>query len=233
MENHPREPLLQSAQDLAAMLRPGDLDATLEQITQAAVRLLPNVQYSSITVLTPDGLTTAAPTEERLLRLDEEQYQLREGPCFDAAQDESAAHIISANLPADERFPRYGPAAARQGIRSQVGLRLFDSGRSQGALNLYSTRVGAFEDITSLSTLFAGQAGQAIAFAYEITNLKEALQTRTVIGQATGIMMQRLGLSEERAFAFLKRLSSERNTKMRVLSQELVEAANRDAVTGG
>jgi hypothetical protein len=53
------------------------------------------------------------------------------------------------------------------------------------------------------------------------------------IGQATGLMMQRLGLSDERAFTFLKRLSSERNTKMRVLSQELVEAANREAITGG
>lgn len=41
------------------------------------MRLLPNVQSSSITVLTPDGLVTAAPTDQQLLRLDEAQYQLR------------------------------------------------------------------------------------------------------------------------------------------------------------
>lgn len=34
-------------------------------------------------------------------------------------------------------------AAQDHGIRSQAGLRLFDNGQSQGALNPYSTRVGA------------------------------------------------------------------------------------------
>jgi GAF domain-containing protein len=223
------ESLIDTARRLSQRLQPADLDATLSQITAAAVELLPNVQYCSITVLRPDGtLSTAAPTDEMLLRLDAEQYRLHEGPCYEAATH--ADHVVSADLRADERFPRYGEAAVAEGIRSQIGIRLFETPKSNGALNLYSTRVGAFEDSRALSGLFAHQAGQAIAYAYQIGNLGEAVRSRTVIGEAVGIVMERYGLSDERAFAFLQRLSSQRNLKVRLVAQQIVEASGRERV---
>ena len=72
MEN---EALLETARRLREHLAPKDLDATLSQITAASVDLLPDVEYSSITVLHPDGeLTTVAPTDPMIVRLDQEQY---------------------------------------------------------------------------------------------------------------------------------------------------------------
>jgi hypothetical protein len=108
------------------------------------------------------------------------------------------------------------------GIRSQIGVRLFDSPKSHGALNLYSTRVGAFEDLESLSALFAHQAGLAISYAHHISTLEEAVRSRTTIGQAVGIVMERYNLNDERAFAFLKRLSSHRNVKLRLIAEEFI-----------
>lgn len=220
-----KDATLHTARELARSLKPADLDATLQQVTEAAVRLLPAVQFSSITILAPDGLRTVAPTDARLLPLDEEQFRLHEGPCFEAAAE--SVHVVSPDLRADQRFPRYGAVAADHGIRSQVGVPLFDARRSRGALNLYSTQVGALDDLSTLSALFAHQAGQAIAYAYEITSLREALATRTLIGEAIGLVMERFKLNDERAFAFLKRLSSHRNVKMRLLAQELVDEANQ------
>jgi GAF domain-containing protein len=130
--------------------------------------------------------------------------------------------VVSPNLAADERFPRYAPAALAHGIRAQAGIRLFEGPRSQGALNLYSTRVGAFEDFETLAALFAHQAAVAIGYAREVQNLNEAVRTRQRIGQAVGIVMERYGLTDERAFAFLTRLSQHRNVKLRVVAQELV-----------
>jgi hypothetical protein len=228
MEN---ETLLEAARRLRERLRPADLDATLRQITTAAVELLPDVSYSSISVLRSDGtLSTAAPTDDLLIRLDAEQYRLQEGPCYEAATN--PAHVVSHDLGADERFPRFGPAAVAEGIRAQVGARLFDTPKSKGALNLYSTRVGAFDDLESLSALFTHQAGQAIAYAQHIGTLEEAVRSRTLIGEAVGIVMERYDLNDERAFAFLKRLSSHRNVKLRLIAQELVDTADsgeRDA----
>ncbi|MFL6134161.1 MAG: GAF and ANTAR domain-containing protein [Nocardioidaceae bacterium] len=213
--------LLDAARRMADGLQPGDLDDTLKQITTAAVEVLPNVQYSSITVRHADGrLVTSAPTDDLLLRIDAAQYELQEGPCYDAATN--SGHVISSNLGADERWPRYGPMAVQHGIRAQVGVRLFDARTSQGALNLYSTRVGAFDDIETLSGLFAHQAGVAIAYAQHVQNLEEAVRTRTIIGQAVGIVMERYQLDDERAFAFLARLSQQRNVKLRVVAEEII-----------
>jgi GAF domain-containing protein len=223
--------LLEAARSLSERLTPGDLDSTLEQITTAAVEVLPKVDYSSITVRHADGkLVTVAPTDQMLCRVDAEQYRLQEGPCYQAATDEQS--VISSDLGDDPRFPRYGPAAVEFGLRAQIGVRLFDSPQSHGALNLYSTTVGAFEDVGSLSALFVHQAGQVIAYAQEISNLAEAVRTRTVIGQAVGIVMERYALNDQRAFAFLQRLSSHRNIKLRLVAQEIVESTHADRPAG-
>ena len=213
--------LLDAARRMADGLNPSDLDRTLRQITSAAVEVLPNVQYSSITVRHADGrLVTSAPTDDLLLGLDAKQYELREGPCYEAATE--TGFVISSNLGADERFPHYGPMAVEAGIRAQVGVRLFDAKSSQGALNLYSTHVGAFDDIATLSGLFAHQAGIAIAYAQHIDNLEEAVKTRTTIGKAVGVVMERYQLDDERAFAFLARLSQQRNVKLRLVAEEII-----------
>jgi GAF domain-containing protein len=218
--------LLRTANRLREQLTPADLDATLAQVTAAAVEVLTEVQLSSITIRHADGrLVTVAPTEELLLRLDGAQYDLQEGPCYEAATD--TAYVVSSDLGTDERYPRYGRAAVAEGVRAQVGVRLFDGPRSHGALNLYSRQVGAFSDLNALTELFASQAGQAIAYAEEISNLQEAVRTRTLIGQAVGIVMERYGLNDERAFAFLQRMSSHQNVKLRIVARDIVDAARQ------
>ncbi|HET9860003.1 MAG TPA: GAF and ANTAR domain-containing protein [Nocardioidaceae bacterium] len=216
--------VLDATRRLADSLKPGDLDKTLSQITRAAIEVLPDVEYCSITIKHADGsLETVAPTHDLLRDVDAQQYTLQEGPCYDAATE--TVHVIAPNLAADERFPQYAAVALAAGIRAQAGVRLFDAPKSQGALNLYSTKAGSFADIESLSELFAHQAAVAIRYATEITNLAEAVRTRTTIGQAVGIVMERYQLTDERAFAFLTRLSQHRNVKLRLVAQEIVAAS--------
>jgi AmiR/NasT family two-component response regulator len=49
------------------------------------------------------------------------------------------------------------------------------------------------------------------------------MATRTLIGQAQGILMERLKMTPDRAFAVLSRLSQERNEKLRNVARQLVE----------
>ncbi|KAA1399846.1 GAF and ANTAR domain-containing protein [Aeromicrobium ginsengisoli] len=220
------EPLHDSIRRLAEALRPGDFDTTLHAITTAAVEVLPDVDYASITVKHADEtIDTVAPTDDLVLDLDAKQYELREGPCYDAAV--KTAHVISPEIATDERFPAYGPYVVSKGIHAQAGLRLFDAPASQGALNIYSHRAGAFEDFATLADLFSHQAAVAINYAREIDDLNDALNTRTTIGQAVGIIMERYELNDERAFAFLTRLSQHRNVKLRLIAAEIVEDVER------
>jgi hypothetical protein len=220
-------PLVDAARRLAAALTPGDLDVTLTRVTAAAVEVLPEVQYSSITIKHADGrLETAAPTDDMLCDLDAAQYELQEGPCFEAAVD--TVHITAPDLAADPRFPRYAPVAVGAGIRAQAGIRLFETPASSGALNLYSTRVGSFEDLGILAELFAHQAAMALDYARHIDQLQQAVRSRGLIGQAVGIVMERFGLDEAHAFAFLTRLSQEENIKLRVIAERLIEQTTAD-----
>jgi hypothetical protein len=217
------EQILDSLKRLADSLTPGDLDHTLDRITAAAVEVLPGVHYASITILHHDGrLETAAPTDDLLLGLDAAQYELREGPCYEAAVE--VAYVTSPHLAADERFPRYAALAVEAGIRAQAAVRLFETPklRAQGALNMYSRDVGNFADGAQVSRLFTHQATVALDYAREVENLKEAMQTRQLIGRAVGITMERYGLPEQRAFAFLARVSQTRNVKLRTVAEELV-----------
>jgi hypothetical protein len=220
------ERLVDAARRLSKTLTPGDLDHTLSRITQAAVEVLPGVQYASITILHADGrLETAAPTDDMLLGIDAAQHQLREGPCYEAAVD--TVHVIAVNLAADQRFPRYAAVAVAAGIRAQAGLSLFDAPKSRGALNLYSHNVGAFEDLGSLGDLFAHQSATSIRYAHEIHNLNQALETRRMIGQAIGVVMERYKLTDKRAFAFLTRLSQHGNVKLHRVAQQIVASADQ------
>lgn len=74
--------------------------------------------------------------------------------------------------------------------------------------------------------LFAARAAIALGNARERENLNQALHSRKVIGQAVGILMERYAMNEDRAFAFLVRVSSHANIKLRDVAQELVNRAN-------
>ncbi|MEU4191928.1 GAF and ANTAR domain-containing protein [Kribbella sp. NPDC026611] len=217
--------LLELAGRLARTLTSGDLDHTLARITEAAVEALPDVDYASITVLHEDGrLETVAPTDDLLWGVDAAQYELREGPCYQAAADD--VHIASPYLAKDERFRRYAATAVAAGIEAQVGIRLFEAPRSRGALNLYSREAGSFADLGALGQLFRHQATMAIDYAREIQNLQEAVRTRGRIGTAVGIVMERYKLSDDRAFAFLTRVSQDGNVKLRDVAERIITSGD-------
>ena len=77
------------------------------------------------------------------------------------------------------------------------------------------------------------ETGSAVDSAYaelartrkENSDLKEALRTRTVIGQATGLLMARLNLTPDVAFAVLVKRSSYANRKVRDIAAEIVASA--------
>lgn len=218
--------MLDASRRLAEALAPGDLDETLDRITAAAVEVLPEVSHASITVKHPDGrLETFAPTHDLLLGLDAAQYDLQEGPCYEAAVE--TLHTTSPRLAEDPRFPRYAPIAVAAGIHAQAGIRLFDAGGANGALNLYSEQPGAFENLDGLSQLFTHQSAMALAYARQITQLQEAVKTRQLIGQAVGVAMERFDLDEARAFGFLARLSQDSNVKLREVASRLLEETQK------
>jgi AmiR/NasT family two-component response regulator len=62
----------------------------------------------------------------------------------------------------------------------------------------------------------------AISNVRQQESLKSAIASRTIIGQAEGILMERFGLDGAAAFNTLRRVSQDRNVKLRDVAFELV-----------
>ena len=59
---------------------------------------------------------------------------------------------------------------------------------------------------------------------HEIEHLRRALETRTVIGQAMGILMERRKITGGEAFEQLKQASQRTNVRLAQLAEELAES---------
>ena len=71
--------------------------------------------------------------------------------------------------------------------------------------------------------LVAAHASVAISAAKLRGELHEALGTRTTIGQAQGILMHAFDINSDQAFAYMRRLSQDRNIKLFKIAQEIID----------
>ena len=208
---------------------PITVDELLSLICVAAVDTVPGAEYAGITLVDRDGnLSTQAATDPLVQRVDALQYVLMEGPCVDAVHGEWESDAL--DLSAEGRWPLYSPRAVELGIRSQIGIQLFDEPAGVASLNLYSSRPQAFDDDTvQAAHLFAIHAAHALGRAMTKSEYHDALSARASIGQATGIVMQRYTLNSNQAFEFLARVAQETGFKLGPLAAQIVENANQAA----
>lgn len=195
---------------------------TLDQAVLVATEIVEGCDLVGISVVTPDGIDTPAGNDEALNRIDELQFKMREGPCFDALRLQEIVH--SRDLATDQRWPTWGPRVAKEiGVVCILSYRLYTTQVTLGALNLYSRKPDAFDtDDTYNGQALAAHVAMALAAAQHAEQLDMGMSTRTVIGQAEGILMERFDIGADQAFALLRRVSSQRNVKLNRLAEELV-----------
>jgi GAF domain-containing protein len=211
-------------------LRQVSMDDLLQTIADLAKTVLPGNPEASVTLLVKDHPTTVASTGELATDLDEAQYDRGHGPCLHAARTGELTEI--ADMRTESRWPDYTPQAVEHGALSSlsVPLAIDDDERVAGALNVYARRPHAFdEDSQTAATRFGPYAAVAAGnlHAYlsardRADNLQAALQTRGVIDQAKGILMDRHKLTADQAFQVLAQMSMKANRKLHAIADDLV-----------
>jgi GAF domain-containing protein len=198
----------------------------LDQVGHAAAQFVPGADMVSITLRSPDGMFhTPVESDPLASRLDELQYATGEGPCVDAARPSGPGHVRCEDITTESAWPKFGPAAAERGVRSVLAVALLPEVHAydySGALNLYSRRpYGLDRHAYDVALLLAAYASLAIADTAAVsrseltaTHLRRAIESRDVIGQAKGILMQRRGIGADEAFDLLRRFSQELNVKL-------------------
>jgi GAF domain-containing protein len=199
------------------------LQQTLERVVELAVTMVEGCESAGISLVTRGRIESPAVSDPLVARGDALQYELHEGPCLDAVHDH--ALVESDDVALDDRWPRWAPAVADElGVRSMLCVQLYTSENAHGALNMYSTKPYAFgSDAHHLAATFAAVAAAAISAARTEEQLQSAVQTRTLIGQAQGIIMERYSLTAGRAFAVMSRVSQDSNIKLVDIARQIVE----------
>jgi hypothetical protein len=210
------------------LYRSNDVQQAMIDITDAATRVIKGSESSSVTTRAGDVLTTVASSSDLADEHDQMQYAAGEGPCVEAL---STAHVVvSHDLRADERWPTFVASIATMAARSAVSAPIaYEVGSPHGALNNYSTALRGFddEDVESAQLLAAHLAilldwtGSISDERARSTELVKAIETRDLIGQAKGILMERDRLTADQAFDVLARVSQRLNRKLRDIAEEL------------
>jgi GAF domain-containing protein len=199
------------------------LAETLDRAFQTCVEVVDHCDMAAISVAKSGRVRTLAASNELLRIIDDLQFQLGEGACFDALTGQDA--VTANDLATDPRWPRWGTLVSeRTGLHSTLSFRLALKDAALGTLNLYSETPASFvHQDAVLGYVVAAHTAVAIANTQQVEQLTEALAGRTVIGQATGMLMERFGLDPEAAFGVLRRISQAHNIKIATLAVDLVE----------
>jgi GAF domain-containing protein len=194
----------------------------IDHIAQYA-RIAVDCDDSGVLIVQAKGrVSTPASTSDRIVAAHALQAELDEGPCVESVRD-GASSYVTGDAGTDDRWPAWGPRVAALGYHSVISVRLQTHGHRHGSLNAYSNERDAFtaDDVAAMEFL-AAHASVAIASAQTVDNLRTALETRTTIGHAQGVLMAVYDIDAEDAFRYLRRLSMDNNLKLLDVARDVV-----------
>ncbi|MHC6594182.1 GAF and ANTAR domain-containing protein [Arthrobacter sp. C152] len=172
---------------------------------------------------------TAAGSSARALELDNLEQALGDGPCIRALRE--MAPVLIDDVASDPRWATYCRELGKRNVHSTLGVPLEIAGDARAALNFFATKPGVFiPDVYDKAVGFAAAAHNTLHLSVRINSaqnraddLEAALESRTAINLACGVIMAQNRCSQEEAMTILTKVSSNRNRKLRDVARELIE----------
>jgi len=203
----------------------GDVDADhmVQHIVTTAVTVIDCNAAGVMLVHGGKRIETAAFSDEAVKKADLLQLELHEGPCLSAMA--GGDHFRIDNTTTDQRWPRWCPGVAELGIRSVISVWLTNGNQKPvGSLLIYSHRIHAFDDEdVAIARILGAHAAIAVRRLRRDDASGRAIDSRTLIGQAEGVVMAKYHVTSDQAFAALIRCSQQANRKLRDIATEVVE----------
>jgi hypothetical protein len=179
---------------------------------------------------------TVAGSSPRAVELDQIEQAVGDGPCIRALFTMDPQ--LLSDVQTDERWPAYQSQLAKNGVYTTIGVPLEIGDDASAALNFFGPTPGLFTpelfdravefgDLASRTLHLSVRIGAAQARAQ---NLEAAMQSRTAIDVACGVIMAQNRCSQKEAMDILAKVSSNRNQKLRAVAVELLERLSGSAV---
>lgn len=197
-----------------------------------------NVIACGVTVIRQKKPVAVADSDALARRLDDIQNTFGDGPCLAALRNRTTTYV--ADVQREQRWPEYMRAAEASNVGSILAFPMELNSTAEAVLNLYSTSAHGFSpsDIVAAEKL-TSTAAKALHLALKIAQLRDArenliaaLDSRTTIDTAVGIIMAQNRCGREAAFQILVKASSHRNIKLREVAASVIRHIAGDQVIG-
>ncbi len=210
--------------EITKLVADDDFGSTMARFVTRIVRTVPGCDDAIITVRSASGVEVVHSSHD--LGFD----PLLPGPIVEAVTYAEPRKLD--DVAVDQRWPAFGTQFVNAGYRSCLCVPLSTDGAESAVLTLLSRDPGQFGeaafDVVLLLTLHAGVAFDNASLYHDsrelVTQLRTALRTRSLVGQAQGLLMRHFECPSDDAFDLLKRTSQNRNQKLRDLARVLVDA---------
>ncbi|MGA8210255.1 MAG: GAF and ANTAR domain-containing protein [Nocardioidaceae bacterium] len=207
-----------------------DFDTIFDAAVRAAPDVVAGCDHASLMVRQGEQFLSIASSDAVAAAIDTFERELGEGPCVDAIEDDSSFH--DSDLTNGSPWPRLAERVlAETDVRGMAGFRLKASDGVVGALNLFSDVPGALtEEGLEQGMVLASFVNLALTAAHErraAATLRAGLESNREIGKAIGLMMAFHKISDDAAFALLRRTSQDMNLKLRDVARKVVDHHNQ------
>lgn len=206
------------------------MGSLLQMVVELTRAVMPGDPEASVSFLVRDRPTTLVSTGQLADDLDERQYERGHGPCLHAARTGHMTMITDTRT--ETRWRDYLPRAVERGCLSSlsVPLPIDQDDQVTATLNIYARQAAAFdEDSRAVASRIAPYAAVAAGNVHlyqrargEADNLQIALDSRAVIEQGKGVLIERYKLTPDQAFQLLARASMNSNRKLRHIADHLI-----------
>jgi GAF domain-containing protein len=225
-----------------ALLDGEALDELMQKVVLLACHTVRPAHSVSITVAHNGGYRTSNSTSDEALTIDQAQYDGGNGPCLQALRSAEQVQVRVGEDPG--RWPTFDAKAQEEGVAAVLSTPLRRGpGKAIGALNIYAHDLDGLDDEARLTAevigdhaaVLVGNTLDLLSAAQLNEQLRQALASREIIGEAKGIIMERQSCTRDEAFDILRRASQRENRKLRDLAEELVlrvEARKREGRAG-
>ncbi|HWG73440.1 MAG TPA: GAF and ANTAR domain-containing protein [Acidimicrobiales bacterium] len=205
-----------------------DVIDTLTTLVARTIAVL-GAEEAGILLAGPEGdLHVVAASSEAARLLELLQLQTSQGPCLDCVASGRPVH--GDDLSTSSRWPKFAPVAAEAGFLSVTAIPLRLRDRVIGGLNMFMAEPAEVGDdylrtaqaLAAVATIAILQ-DQAVRDAQRIAaQLQGALDSRTTIEQAKGMLAERAGVDMDEAFNRLRRYSRDANVRLTALAAKVV-----------
>jgi GAF domain-containing protein len=208
-----------------------DWDGLAEALHEVITAAVPLLRADGVGLMLADrqgALRWVTATNQAEQAFEQAERDLGEGPCIDAY---TCGRVVrTADLRADPRWPRLGPAARTNQIRGVLSAPVLLDDQPIGTCNALTNAArdwteadaGAVRAFAVVLGRLIGSMADARHRAELTAQLQFALNARVLVEQAKGVLMEREGVDADRAFELLRRRARSSERKLADVARELI-----------